>query len=242
LKAERFGVACRLGNRVRQRRERPKARTGRGKHTYLKHGDAELQPGWALRKPLGMTETSFGEADRFRVGEQPQRAFTCKSARVRCHIVILSKRGMMSNIRCEGAVALDDGIQGARNSPMQQLSPRLRERTIGRLADEIVREVVSIAADRPNQPAPLQFAKGREKLGIIETRRSRKVVRREGAAMGCRPDQRLAYSFRKRRELAGDQGFDGPTGARVPTAVRTGEFQTEQRVAAAFGKDLGRVE
>jgi hypothetical protein len=79
-----------------------------------------------------MTETPFGEAGRFRIGELPQRAFTCKSARVRCHIVILSKRGMISNVRCEGAVASGDGIQGARNSPMQQLSPRLRERTVWR--------------------------------------------------------------------------------------------------------------
>ena len=98
---------------------------------------------------------------------------------------------------------------------MQQLSPRLRERAIGRLADEVVREVVAVAADRPHEPAPLQFAKSREQLGSVETRSTREIVRREGAAVGRRPDQRLARLFRQAARVGRRSGLSiGPAPAR----------------------------
>ena len=54
-----------------------------------------------------MTQTPFGEAGRLHIGEQPQRALAGNRAGLRRRLVILGKRGMISKVRGEGAVALD---------------------------------------------------------------------------------------------------------------------------------------
>ncbi len=189
-----------------------------------------------------MAQSPFGEAAGFDVREQAQGSLAGDGAGARRRLVVAGERGMIGEVCGEGGVPLARAIQGARDMPMKQLSPRLRDGAIGSLPDKIVREVVGIASDRPHESAPLQFAKRHEQFGGVEARGAREIVRREGAAIGRRPEQHLTRLFREPCELAGDDRLDGRPRFGFAAPMSAGKLQGKQRIALALGKDARAIQ
>ena len=189
-----------------------------------------------------MTQAPFGEAGGLDIGEQTQGALAGDRAGPRRRLVVVGKRGMIGEVCGKRGVALARAIQGARDMPMKQLSPRLRDGAIGGLPDKVMGKVVGVVADRPHESPPLQFAESHEQLGGVEPRGAREIVRREGAAIGRRPEEHLARLFRQPCELAGDHGLDRRPRFGVAAPMRAGKLQREQRIALALGKDARAVQ
>ena len=242
MKAKLLGGVRGLRDGVDQRRKRPHARPGRSKNAKLEQRDTNLELRRTVRQPLDMTQSPFGEAAGLDIREQTQGALAGDRAGSRRRLVIVGECGMIGEICGKRGVALARAIQGARDMPMKQLSPRLRDAAIGGLPDQVMGEVVGVVADRPHEPAPLQFAKSREQFGGVEARGAREIVRREGAAIGRRPEQHLARLFREPRELAGDNGLDGRSRFGLAAAMSAGKLQRKQRIALALGKDARAIE
>jgi hypothetical protein len=146
------------------------------------------------------------------------------------------------DVRCRGAGGLGLTIERPRDMPVQQLSPWLGEGAIGGLPNEIVSEVMSVAADRAHESAPLEVAERGKKSRRIEARGARELVRREGAAMCRRPDERVAHLIRQRGELAGDDGLHGAARPGIAPPPRAGKLQRKQRMAVALGEDARRIQ
>src|SRR5687768_5233801 len=104
-----------------------------------------------------MAQTPFSKAAGVDVCEQAQRSVGGDCAGTRCHLVLVGERSMIGNICGEGRVTLGRFFQGTCNVSVKELSARLRDASVGRLSDEVVREVVSIIANSPQDTAPFHL-------------------------------------------------------------------------------------
>lgn len=143
---------------------------------------------------------------------------------------------MTRQVACHAFVSFGYRAKHARDLPVHQFPPWLRDFLIRRPTNEVVREVVLVVTGRPKNASSFEPLQGREQRRSPEAGDPAEQVKTERSSHRRAPRADSTAGFVQRGELLRNHRLERAAGAMASFAVYPGEFQAKSGLPSLSAK------